>query len=107
MGTYMGNVGHLMQHWTLCEILRVARESQVAGLTYIDAHAMAPWATDGPRRPDDQFRNIRGLVRAGLHDPESEYERAWHNLLQRGLSQQRGIRATSLERPRPLLDATV
>ena len=24
MGEYKGNVGHLMQHWTLCELLTVA-----------------------------------------------------------------------------------
>ena len=25
MGTYKGNAGHLMQHWTLCELLTAAK----------------------------------------------------------------------------------
>ena len=44
MSTYMGNAGHLMQHWTLCKVLSIAN-NHVTGLNYIDAHAMAPWAT--------------------------------------------------------------
>ena len=39
MGTYMGNVGHFMQHWTLCETLAAAQK-HYSGLNYIDAHAM-------------------------------------------------------------------
>ena len=81
MGTYMGNVGHLMQHWTLCEILAVAKK-HYSGLNYIDAHAMAPWATqcagpDGrPRAPDHIFRHVRN----GLPGQGSVYERAWNGL---------------------------
>ena len=41
MPTYKGNAGHLMQHWTLCDWYKHAD-----GLNYIDAHAMAPLATE-------------------------------------------------------------
>ncbi len=46
MSTYKGNVGNLMQHWTLCELLSIAGESEVTGLSFIDAHAMVPLARE-------------------------------------------------------------
>ena len=48
MPPYKGNKGNLMQHWTLCDVLRIAQRHHSA-LNYIDAHAMAPLAT---RRTD-------------------------------------------------------
>lgn len=78
MGTYMGNVGHLMQHWTLCELLTAARE-RTSALNYIDAHAMSPRATVCTRkRPDAQFDTVRDELK--LPREKSRYERAWHNL---------------------------
>lgn len=71
MGTYKGNVGHLMQHWTLCELLETAQE-HTSGLNFIDAHAMAPWATK-PTSPDARFTNRR----KSLPGQKSVYERAW------------------------------
>ena len=75
MGTYKGNVGSLMQHWTLCKLLSVARQQHVAGLHYIDAHAMAPWAN---------HRTGHSLefdcVRDGLPRQGSDYEQAWHDI---------------------------
>ena len=71
MCTYMGNVGHLMQHWTLCEVLTAANKC-TSGLNYIDAHAMAPWATE-PMNLDARFINCRNV----LPGQESVYERAW------------------------------
>ena len=75
MGTYKGNVGHLMQHWTLCRLLSVARQQHVVGLNYIDAHAMAPWATHC-RRPTREFL----CVQNGLPGQGSVYEQTWHNI---------------------------
>jgi hypothetical protein len=76
MGTYKGNVGNLMQHWTLCEILNIATAKKITGLNYIDAHAMAPLAT---------VRTTQDLgfddVRDGLPGQESVYEWAWDNLV--------------------------
>lgn len=79
MGKYKGNKGNLMQHWTLCELLAVA-EKHASGLNFIDAHAMAPLATDNERR-DGMFARVQN----GLPDhPGSAYERAWHELASNG-----------------------
>ena len=76
MATYKGNVGHLMQHWTLCEILRIAAENNVPGLNFIDAHAMAPWATERDQ-PNQQFNRVRDNLPQG----GSVYEQAWQGLV--------------------------
>ena len=75
MGTYKGNVVHFMQHWTLCELLNVA-SNHVAGLNYVDAYAMAPWAIE---RTDHSLEFDR--VRDRLPGQGSAYEHAWHNLV--------------------------
>ena len=76
MGTYMGNVGHLMQHWTLCELLAAAkRQPTTPRLNFIDAHSMAPWATK-PTCLDDMFTGVRHK----LPGKNSEYEKAWRSL---------------------------
>lgn len=77
MGTYKGNIGHLMQHWTLCEVLEVA-QAHTSGLNYIDAHAMAPWATE-PTDLDNRFTNCRNA----LPGQKYVYERAWKALSNR------------------------
>ena len=77
MGTYKGNVGNLMQHWTLCEVLQIANAHAV-GLSFIDSYAMAPWATERTR-PDKRFESVR----KGLPRKESAYELAWHGLFRR------------------------
>ena len=71
----MGNVGNIMQHWTLRELLRVARD-QVDGLNYVDAHAMSPWAT---QRTDHSLEF--DCVRDNLPGQGSAYERAWHRIV--------------------------
>ena len=79
MCTYRGNVGHLMQHWTLCKLL-VTASKHTTGLNFIDAHAMAPLATE---RLEEDARFDR--VQARLEDhPGSAYERAWHSLVPNG-----------------------
>lgn len=74
MGSCMGNVGHLMQQWTLCELLTVAR-GHFAGLNYIDAYAMPPWATQRTR-PNHEFDRVRD----GLPGQGSAYQLAWHRI---------------------------
>ena len=79
MPTYMGNVGHLMQHWTLCKLLTIAadEDKRIPGLNFIDAHAMAPLArVMARRRRDDQFDGVRNR----LPGQGSAYEWAWHHL---------------------------
>ena len=75
MSTYMGNEGHLMQHWTLCELLTIATKHNTAGLNFIDAYAMAPLARE-KRKEDPLFNRVRD----GLPGQQSSYERAWHYL---------------------------
>ena len=79
MCAYAGNVGHLMQHWTLCELLVIAGK-HATGLNFIDAHAMAPLATD-KQHVDAKFDRAQ----ARLPNPTgSAYERAWHHLAPNG-----------------------
>ena len=75
MATYKGNIGHLMQHWTLCEVLKTAQKHKTRGLNYIDAHGMAPWATT----PTDLQHGFT-RVRDNLPGQKSTYENAWHRL---------------------------
>ena len=78
MTTYKGNAGHLMQHWTLCELLRIAAYKGVTGLNFIDAYAMAPLATENPGK-DTKFQNAENRL-PNLGKAASAYERAWHKL---------------------------
>ena len=65
-----------MQHWTLCELVNIADE-HAPGLNFIDAHAMAPWATERRlKSPDPTFEGVR----RGLPDGLSVYERVWRQL---------------------------
>ena len=78
MGTYKGTDGNLMQHWTLSELIGIADE-YVPGLSFIDAHAMAPVAHARTGK-DDRFDRARG----GLPGQQSVYERAWNQLVPSG-----------------------
>ena len=69
-----------MQHWTLCEVLRIAWESGVTSLNYIDAHAMAPLAK--VRTGSD---SVFDRVCESLPGQESVYERAWRKLSPKGV----------------------
>ena len=80
MPTYKGNAGHLMQHWTLCELLEVAARKGVTGLNYIDAHAMAPLATERQAQ-DDLFDYVKNCSPSS---GESAYELAWRQLAPHG-----------------------
>ena len=82
MSTYKGNVGNLMQHWTLCELIQMANVHAV-GLSFVDSHAMAPWATKCTA-PDQEFASVKSAL-PGLG---STYEQVWHSLSQQ--NQQEG-----------------
>lgn len=74
MGTFKGNKGNLVQHWTLCELLLIAN-CHHASLNYIDAHSMAPLAAE---RKDGNpvFGGVQDNRTAG----QSAYEKAWASL---------------------------
>ena len=75
---YKGNVGNLMQHWTLCEVLATAQR-HATFLSYVDAHAMAPMANLRTER-NDKRREAFDRVRASRSGRESIYEQSCHRL---------------------------
>jgi hypothetical protein len=77
MPTYRGNIGNLLQHWVLCEILQDL-EHHAEHLTFIDAYSMAPFANERSRV--HETANWFDFVREHLADEGSPYERAWHEL---------------------------
>lgn len=78
MGTYKGNAGNLMQHWTLSEILETAQRCGISELNYIDAHAMAPLAMPkNPAEIDPSFAQVKH----NLPGQNSRYEKEWHHLV--------------------------
>lgn len=65
-----------MEHWTLCDVLRTAQENGVTSLSFIDAHAMAPLASNRTGS-DDRFDRVQD----SLPGQRSAYEIAWHQLV--------------------------
>ena len=78
MSKYKGNVGNLMQHWTLCEALSIAQGYGVTSLNYVDAHAMGPLA-DACANPKFEFLSVQRR----LPGQGSVYEEAWLRLARR------------------------
>ena len=73
MGTCKGNVGNLMQHWTLCQLLVIAGKQDTPGLSFIDAHAMAPLASENLNKDKpNQFLRVQGRL---SNWPQTAYER--------------------------------
>lgn len=76
---YRGNVGNLLQHWVLCEILNAGR-NHAQELAFIDAYSMAPFATERPK--PDRGARVFNSVRDRLPGEHTPYEQAWHELAQ-------------------------
>ena len=76
MSTYKGNVGNLMQHWTLCELLAIAGK-HTSGLNFIDAHAMAPLAQKRTGA-NPKFDSVCARIR---NHPASLHEQTWQHLV--------------------------
>jgi hypothetical protein len=77
MPSYRGNVGHLLQHWVLCEILNAAKGHTIQ-LAFVDAHSMAPLATARPRT--DASSALFDRAEDRLPGDRSVYEIAWDAL---------------------------
>jgi hypothetical protein len=77
MPSFRGNVGNLLQHWVLCEIIS-ACESHYERVGFIDAYSMAPFATDRPKR--DAGSPLFDAVAGQLPGRNSLYEKAWLKL---------------------------
>lgn len=78
MPTYRGNVGNLLQHWVLCEILDGCH-GHANHLAFIDAYSMAPLATERPTI--DQYAPPFDHVRDQLPGQRTTYEKSWHHLV--------------------------
>jgi hypothetical protein len=81
MPEYRGNLGNPLQHWVLCEILR-AGKSYAKKAVFVDAHSMAPWATQRPKK--DSSSALFDRVQEGLPGERSPFEVAWHGLALQG-----------------------
>jgi hypothetical protein len=77
MPQFRGNLGNLLQHWVLCDLLATCAKyfDQVA---FIDAYSMAPLADERPRR--DQTAHLFDFVRDRLPGDGTPYEKAWRRL---------------------------
>ena len=77
MPTFRGNVGNLLQHWVLCEVLS-ACQNRYQRLRFIDAYSMAPFADQRPKL--DASAPLFDKVCRRLPGEQSLYERAWLKL---------------------------
>jgi len=82
MPVFRGNVGNLLQHWVLCEILE-AWQSYANHIDFIDAYSMAPLADERYPEKDLASRRRFDWVQARLPEELTPYERAWHRLAPR------------------------
>jgi len=82
MPVFRGNVGNLLQHWVLCEVLE-AWQSYAKQVDFIDAYAMAPLADERYPETDLASRRRFDWVQARLREERTPYERAWHRLAPR------------------------
>ncbi len=77
MPTYRGNLGNLLQHWVLNEILK-ASEPHARSIEFVDAHSMAPIARE--RHAPDLTSWMFDAVRGHLPGQRSTYEKTWFEL---------------------------
>ncbi len=77
MPSFRGNVGNLLQHWVLCEILEACR-GHTDQVDFVDAYSMAPLADERPKRDSTSY--VFDLVREGLSSARTAYEQAWNEL---------------------------
>src|SRR4029453_12601928 len=80
MSKYRGNIGNLLQHWVLCELLCSAN-SHWDDIRFMDAYSMAPLATE--RFKSGWSAAIFDYAR-DRWPADSPYERTWRKLVQDG-----------------------
>ncbi|MDQ3446811.1 MAG: hypothetical protein M3496_11670, partial [Pseudomonadota bacterium] len=78
MPSFRGNVGNLLQHWVLCELLS-ACEDRYQRLGFIDAYSIAPFAKDRLKKRDAGAA-VFDAVATQLPGQLSSYEKAWLSL---------------------------
>lgn len=82
MPSYRGNLGNILQHWVLCEILRAGTTTNARHLRFVDAHAMSPSTTDRL----DATSQLFDRARKRLPGECTPYEVAWNALVPHGSS---------------------
>ena len=73
MPSYRGNIGNLLQHWVLCELVDCCG-GHWTNLRFVDAYSMAPLATERarPHWSSELFDHARDRTKR-----DSIYERTW------------------------------
>lgn len=83
MGICKANLGNLMQHWTLCEVLKRLSAEPLKHLHFITTHSMAPWSVpahlDRRSKNDPRTHFDAARQRLPLANP-CVYEAIWHEL---------------------------
>jgi len=76
MPSYRGNIGNLLQHWVLCELVEFCND-QWPKLRFVDGYSMAPLAKERPKShwSSQLFDHARNRAKR-----ESIYERTWSGL---------------------------
>lgn len=77
MPSYRGNIGNLLQHWVLCELIERSHRHWDR-LRFVDAYSMAPLATERfkPGSSGHLFDHARDRVKT-----DSIYEQAWGTIV--------------------------
>ena len=77
MPTYRGNVGNLLQHWVLCELIEHSSEYWDR-VSFVDAYSMAPFATERFKSGSSAhlFDHARDRV-----ETDSIYEQTWRSIV--------------------------
>ncbi len=81
MPVYRGNLGNLLQHSVLCDIMAATRQ-HATRLDFVDAHSMAPFADERPKR--DATAPLFDCVQHRLPGERTPYELAWNTLASSG-----------------------
>ena len=76
MPSYRGNIGNLLQHWVLCELVECCNDHWPT-LRFVDGYSMAPLATERPKShwSSELFDYARDRAKR-----DSIYERTWSGL---------------------------
>jgi hypothetical protein len=77
MLTYRGNIGNLMQHWVLCELIQRC-SGYWKTLRFVDAYSMAPLATE---RLKTHWSSELFDYSRDREQRASTYERTWTRLV--------------------------
>lgn len=76
MPQYRGNIGNLLQHWVLCDLVKQSHEHWTE-IRFVDAYSMAPFATERYKPGWSGYIFDHARDRSGTG---SDYEQTWRRL---------------------------